>query len=333
MKKRDLNRAMVESVVNRALREMEQDSQRSARKLVDLALMFAKGPFERHFLTLCQGILEDAESPYYKLIARALQKFDWETLVTFGVNLGFEGCSRGAQRIRDTEAREGFDVPWALEFHVGRDGLARSCVQRAISEAMALGVHVFFLWDCGLAQCDLLQLCRENPTCAFAVLTTGSRGPDWNLAQLSQVRNLLFSVQGEAPLALELCQALEAQRMPYAVHLPYGNDLSSLPERLEKLRALGGLVAVLYNQDADRETQQAVYRQILSLRTSRACPFGLFTLPGDLLAIDKIISDNPCTLSFLPNGQAVTALGPTDSNIRTASLPEILRRELPRQAD
>ena len=34
--------------------------------LVDLALTFSKGTFERHFLTLCRSMLENETSPYYQ---------------------------------------------------------------------------------------------------------------------------------------------------------------------------------------------------------------------------------------------------------------------------
>ena len=57
MRKRDLTRLLIESAVDRALRDMERDSHRTIRNLLDLALPFSKGSFERHFFTLCQQML------------------------------------------------------------------------------------------------------------------------------------------------------------------------------------------------------------------------------------------------------------------------------------
>ena len=158
MRKMDLQRTITEGTASRALRDMERDTHRTARNLVDLCLRFAKGPFERRFFTVCRDILEDDGSPCFSMLRRALSCFDRQTLVTFGVNVGFEGCSRGAKRIRETEAREGFNVPWAIRVAVGDAGLSRVYTQRLISEAVELGVHVFILEDHGLALSDLRHL-------------------------------------------------------------------------------------------------------------------------------------------------------------------------------
>ena len=330
LRKLDLNRTILENTVYRALRDMERDSHRTARNAVDLALLFARGTFERQFLTLCRQILEDETSPYYEVINRALTRCNRQSLVTFGLNVGLEGCSRGARRIREVEEQQGFNVPWALEIYAGNAGLGRVYVQRVVSEAAGLGVHVFFLWDCRLAQGELEMLLRENPDCAFVLFTTGGRGPDLDLARLAELPNLLISVQGLEPLSLELCQALEEQRMLYGVHLPYGPDLSVLPQQVDQAAALEPLVVFLYPQNAGEPEKNQVAQAAAAARTEHQFPFALMALPGDILAIDEIISHSPCSLTFLPDGQAVTNQGPVPSNIRTEKLTEILQQHLPR---
>ena len=133
MRKRDLTRLLIESAVDRALRDMERDSHRTIRNLLDLALTFSKGSFERHFFTLCQQMLEDESSPYYQLLDRALRTCDRQTLKTFGINVGYEGCSKGARRIREVEAAGGFKVPWALTIQAGAQGLSRIYIQRMVT--------------------------------------------------------------------------------------------------------------------------------------------------------------------------------------------------------
>ena len=65
-------------------------------------------------------------------------------------------------------------------------------------------------------------------------------------------------------------------------------------------------------------------------RTAHSYPFGLMELTRDLLAIDQVISDDPCSLTFLADGQAVTPEGPTAANIRSESLTQVLRKTLPK---
>ena len=54
-------------------------------------------------------------------------------------------------------------------------------------------------------------------------------------------------------------------------------------------------------------------------------------LTEDLLAIDRIISDDPCSLAFLADGRAMTAAGPAPVNIRTATLTQVLQAVLPKR--
>lgn len=332
MRKRDLTRLLIESAVDRALRDMERDSHRTIRNLLDLALTFSKGSFERHFFTLCQQMLEDESSPYYQLLDRALRTCDRQTLKTFGMNVGYEGCSKGARRIREVEAAGGFNVPWALTIQAGAQGLSRIYIQRMVTEGTDLGIHVYLLQDNQLEQEALEQLLQDNPACAFTILTTGARGADWNLSSLSRFHNLLFSVDARQPLALELCRALEEARMPCAVHLGYSDQAASeLSAQLEQVRSLGSLVVLLYADGAGPETRHAVYRRVVEARTARTYPFGLMELTEDLLAIDRIISDDPCSLAFLADGRAMTAAGPAPVSIRTATLTQVLQAVLPKR--
>ncbi len=332
MRKRDLTRLLIESTVDRALRDMERDAHRSVRNLVDLALTFSKGTFERHFLTLCQNILEDETSLYYQLLDRALRTCDRQTLKTFGINVGYEACSKGARRIREIEAAQGFNIPWALTIQAGSQGLSRLYLQRLVTEGTELGIRVFLLQDFQLEQDVLEQLLREHTTCAFVVFTTGARGADWNLANLARLPNLLLSVDAHGPLVLELCRALEEERMPYALHLDYSDETAAaLPAQLEELQSLGSLLVLLYAQGASPETQQTVSQQVQNARTAHSYPFGLMELTRDLLTIDQVVSDDPCSLTFLANGQAVTPEGPTDVNIRSESLTQVLRKTLPKR--
>ena len=331
MRKRDLTRLLIENTVDRALRDMERDAHRSLRNLVDLALTFSKGTFERHFLTLCRSMLENETSPYYQLLDRALRTCDRQTLKTFGINVGYEACSKGARRIREIEAAQGFNVPWALTIQAGSQGLSRLYLQRLVTEGTELGIRVFLLQDFQLEQDVLEQLLREHPTCAFVVFTTGARGADWNLANLARFPNLLLSVDAHGPLVLELCRALEEERMPYALHLDYSDETAAtLPAQLEELQPLGSLLVLLYAQGASPETQQAAFPQVQNARTAHSYPFGLMELTQDLLAIDQVVSDDPCSLTFLADGQAVTPEGPTAANIRSESLTQVLRKTLPK---
>lgn len=329
MKKPDLNRIILENTISRALADMENDSHRTARKLADMGLFFSRGPFERYFFTLCTEILQEDDSLYYDAINRALRDFDRKSLITFGINVGLEGCSRGARLIRQTEEADGFQVPWALELYTGEKALNFCVTQKAIAQAVSLGIHVFYLHDATMGQEHLETLLQEHPTCAFALFTQPDRSPAWNLDALSSYENLLICVQGEEPQSEALCSALKERKMLFGVYLPY-DDSRELSQRIEKAGDLGGLIVLLCARHSSPETREEVHRLVLDARQGHQYPFIVMDLPEDLLAIDHIISHDHCSVCLLPDGRAVTPRGTTQSNINTASLAEILKKELPR---
>ena len=329
MRRVDLQRMIVEGTVNRALRDMEGDTHRTARNLVDLGRSVAKGPFERQFLDACRRILDDDSSPCFEMLRRVLSCFDRQTLVTFGVNVGFEGCSRGAKRIREAEAREGFNIPWAVRISMGDRGLSIGCVRRVVAEAVDLGIHMFILEDQGLVQRELQGLTEEFPTCAFGLLTEGAGS--WEMDGLTTCHNLLLCIDGCGVQAQILCRALEDARIPYAVYLRCDDCLDDLDHRLEAAQELGSPLVVLLGDEAGTETRQQLHRRVLEARSSYTYSFVPMDLPGDLLAIDRIISDDPCSLSLLPDGSVRTVAGICSVDVRSQSLRDILRQVLPKR--
>ena len=111
----DMSRVLIETMVRKGIREIQEDPERSARNLVDMAIHFSpEGRFSRALFDNVQRMLRDEDSAYYALVSDMVHHMDAERLLTFGMLLGYDGFTLGAQRIRETEAAEGFDIPWSL---------------------------------------------------------------------------------------------------------------------------------------------------------------------------------------------------------------------------
>ena len=218
-----------------------------------------------------------------------------------------------------------------LTIQAGQQGLSRLYLQRLVTEGSELGIHVFLLCrTCNWSRM-LEQLLREYPTCAFVVFTTGARGADWNLASLAQHPNL--SAFGTWARASGPGAVPRFGRGADALCCAWGySDASaaSLPQQLEEIHTLGGLLVLLYADGAAAETRKMVHQKVLDARTNQAYPFVLMELTEDLLAIDQVISDDPCSLIFLADGRAVTPEGASTANIRTESLAQVFQKTLPK---
>ena len=111
-----MSRILIETTVRQTLKGLQDDPKRSIRNVVDMALHFSDGRFQSRFFRTAQTMLEHEDSAYYVLVEDAANHIDQEHLVTFGMNLGYNSCTWGAQRIRTNEAQLGFNIPWTVLF-------------------------------------------------------------------------------------------------------------------------------------------------------------------------------------------------------------------------
>lgn len=98
MKREAVTRTILDTIVDRAIRDIGEDPQRSLRKLVDMGQMFAKGPFQKRYIGIIQQMLENGGSPYYDLVQDTVHGLPTGPgLRTFGINVGWQSWTVGAQ--------------------------------------------------------------------------------------------------------------------------------------------------------------------------------------------------------------------------------------------
>ena len=112
------SRIFIETMVRRAIHDLEDSPKRTLRNLVDLALQFSNGRFQTHFFQDAQTLLQNENSAYYDLFYDIVTHVDEERLVTFGMNVGYQSCTLGARKIRELEAENQIHIPWSMVLHI-----------------------------------------------------------------------------------------------------------------------------------------------------------------------------------------------------------------------
>ena len=122
----DLNKVLIEGMLKKAVSDIHTSPGRTVRNLVDLAVNFSRGRFQKKFLCIVQEMLQNPESKYYQLFMDIVSSVDMDLLIKFGMNLGYNGCTKGAKRIREIEAEKGFNIPWCLILNVNPENWRQS---------------------------------------------------------------------------------------------------------------------------------------------------------------------------------------------------------------
>lgn len=335
----DMSRVLIETMVRKGIREIQEDPERSARNLVDMAIHFSpEGRFSRALFDNVQRMLRDEDSAYYALVSDMVHHMDAERLLTFGMLLGYDGFTLGAQRIRETEAAEGFDIPWSLglELDAAAFGARTADYDRVIAQGRALGICAYLLFAQDGARCAL-TLAAAHPDCAFVVFLPPAAVTDALLSALRPLSNVMLSVRLEQG-AEAACAALRAAERIYSVYLPYDAGNAGTILSGEAARAAVALHPVftilLPDGGCDGQTQRDVYAYVLAERERQRVQTVLWELYSDGLFIDGIISEEPCAAGFDRAGNLVTGfprrLAQTDA-LAQGELKDVLRRAFRRK--
>lgn len=327
MNSHDLTRLLIEGAVGRALKQVQKDPHRSLRNLVDLGLTFSNVQLQRRFLQLARNMLEQEDSAYYELLDLLVQKVDHENLKTFGVNVGYEGLTRGAKAIRNLE--ETYHIPWTLMLELDQMDRARELVR----QGKELGIYVYNIISDQVGLVALRELLEEEPYCAFCLLTTGENLLRQGLEPLEGARNLYISILADEP-GLEAAEALGAGGFLYGIHVRYDDPACIATERLERyLDYHPAGVALLPRDQAARDRSRDLYGQVKALRFQQKYPYILVDLVGDGLYVDSLISGEAGLLVVHGDGGVLTVDGQGIQNtgdLQQKPLAELLRAVLPK---
>lgn len=338
MKKTDFTRVLIEGTVRRTLNRLQEAPEREIRNLVDMGLNFSTGRFQTHFLEIAQNMLQNPNSSYYTIIKDTAWHVDQERLMAFGINLGYDSCTKGAKIIRQTEAERHFNIPWALSIALNEEKLSQepAFYPGLFKQGKELGIYTYLLYlkeDASLAP----ALLQTQPDCAFILFLRGSQITPALIRLFETVKNVMICVHANDDMD-EACGRLREARFLYAVYKPYSE--SSKEEILggqwlqEILPCHPVFAFLLPDLSCSSQTREAVHSYILSIRDRHMYPVIPIDIRQDMMLIDRIVSDDICLAGFEETGNLCTHTGRYQSkeyNIFSNTLDDILRRTMAKE--
>jgi len=302
-----MSRILIETVVRKTLKDMKEDPERSIRKLVDMALHFSEGRFQKNFFRVAQTMLENENSPYYALLRNISSSVDPERLVTFGMNLGYNSCTLGAKKIRENERELGCNIPWTVAFQTNSIQIYEhlSEYHAAVADGEKLGIYAWMLFAQSHPQ-DLLPLVNEHSDSAFFLFCDPNDIDTAVLDSISDVNNLMLVVRYE-----ETAEALYAQirdnGLLYSAYYAYAQeDIESIKngDLFYSIQQTHPVFTILLAQsDVPEPIQNTAYQAVVRARDEQSYQTIPLEFYFDNRLIDKIISDDSCFAWFDPDGK------------------------------
>ncbi|NCB52674.1 MAG: hypothetical protein EOM54_12480 [Clostridia bacterium] len=340
MDKADVTRRILRATVDKAINDIGADPERSVRNLVELGQNFASGRFQQYFFDMMRAILNNGQSAYYPLAEKIVSSVDHETLETFGINIGYNGFTLGAANIRETEDREGYNIPWTAVFRLsGREGgISDTEADEAVSQFRELGVYCYIIICKSGQQERISWIFRKYSDCAFVLFVHGEDLSEGEAEDLTCCKNLMVCISADSAGFAASAVMMRRKKLLYGVYSVYSDKmaddiLSGL--WLRRVAPETGTFAFLVaGGDAGALTQSLVRDYVHRVRREQRYPLFLMDMTSDIMYIDKIISDDACSVMFDEDGQLMTPGGRTQGdglNLRCTAIKEILRAAVPKK--
>lgn len=329
---RDISRALIEAVVRKMLREAKNAPERSIRNLVDMALYFSDGRFQRNFFTVAQEMLRNEQSAYYPLLRDLLTHVDEERLLDLGMVIGYQGFVQGSKTIRAAETELACNIPWFLTLHVDSGAYPgqKADYRRLLEQARTLGTHgVLLLADGDLR--ELTELAAAFPDCFFLLACDGALVTAAAAEEAERVHNLVFAPYGEQ--AEEACALLRSMRFLYALSIrceeAETEDIVSGEWYSWAENCHAPLTLLLPDRDCPAQERERIYGSVLSQRRQQAYRTIPWEAVRDGQLVDSVLSGAPCTVTLDSRGY----LEGTEENAFALGLPTLLKRNFPRKTN
>lgn len=305
-----LSRILIETTVRQTLKGLQENPKRSTRNLVDMALQFSEGRFQNRFFETAQTMLKNENSAYYTLVQDAASHIETEHMVKFGMNLGYNSCTWGAQHIRLNEKQLGFNIPWTVLFKIDRHVYGEHGAQydAAIAEGERLGIYSWILFT-GEDPSPLLPLVRKHSDSAFFLLCEPEHVTEAFLDAVLPIKHLMLVVHLKSGTD-KACAMLRGAALPYAVYVPYSQKTAedivngTLFEETQRLHPI--FTVLIPEQGCLDSVRHAVYQAAIAARNGQRYQTIPWELYYDTRSMDEIISDDACCAFFDRQGNLCT---------------------------
>lgn len=335
----DISRILIDTMIRKGIKELQDSPERSIRNLVDMALQFSRGRFQQNFFEIAQNMLKNENSPYYKLIYNTVSTVNTERIVTFGMNIGYNSCTSGAKIIRSIEEKEGFNIPWSLTLAMDGNSFDehKEDYHRIIQQGESLGIYTWMIFSTGGTE-NLVELITAHPDSAFILLCSPDEITENLLDDTNDIFNFMLVLQYGDEIDT-VCQMLRKKGMLYSLYFQYEEkDLKHIlnGELLSDAETLHPVfTGFVPHPDCPEEIQKCVYQFLTECREKQMYQ----TIPWDAIydsrLVDSIISDDSCSAGFTPEGFFCSFQGrltQSQENIFEKPLHDILQILFPKKS-
>jgi len=231
---------------------------------------------------------------------------DTEKIYTFGINIGYNSCTAGAQRIRENEKALGCNIPWTVLIHIDTQQFEerRQKYEDLIFEGESLGIYTWMFFASDWPR-KTFSLVKNHPDSAFCVFCDTKDITLTFLEEATVLKNLMLVIRYDENFA-DVCNELRANKMLYSIWYQYGQKDTEIiidGNLFDSVQELFPIFTVLIPENkCPREVRRLIYSTVKQTRLDQSHSTIAWDLQGDNCLVDTIISEDACSVYFNKDG-------------------------------
>ena len=330
---KNYTRVLIETVVDRGIRDITDDPKRSLRRLAEMGKQFSEGRFQKASFGHITNLLKNDESPYYRMLENFLATVDHKAIKTFGLNMGYDSWTYGARLIRKESEKRRYMLPWVVQIHYDpekKDGLKAGDIDRIVNSLVTLGINTYvIIKEHGtIPDPGLVEVIRKHAGCAFYLFYNDGIIRKEEAEIIKDLGNAVISVNISAEDAAKTCRVLKEMKALYVIHYLYSAgevDRFSDEEYIDEWLSYGSAFIFLIQKDSDKG---AAGKFAKKTRMEQQYPILIWDLYSDIRLVNEMISDMPFIFEAGCDGKVIYPEG-SDLNILNTDILTVLEHTAP----
>jgi len=297
-----LTRRAINIAIGNALEDMQSNTRRSIRNMIDLSLLFSKSENHKQFFSVAKKVVANTKNPYTALAKRIIADMNTDAVKRIGVNLGYSSLTYGAGKLRKKQGELGEALPWLLIFDIS-ESISTFFDQMIsfIKDSRELGIYSYIV--CPHNQDDILSLCKIAKSfeeCLFGFKVPSSLISERTVEALAKTLNTTVCIQAagdgfDCESDINAFRLLKENRCVYGFCLNYNDqniDQVASPACIDAAIGQGNLFGVYRAEDGVSEAcKDAVYKFVCTTRGENGQSLIALEWSRDMQYIsDKIMS-------------------------------------------
>jgi len=307
-----IKKFLLESTIDKVLKEVAVEPRRAIRKLVEMGSRFGGSGLSAQLVQKAEHLSANENSCYYPLIEDLAANTDHAKLKTFGLNLGYNAWGNGIKYLRQRQTQLNTLLPWNLIVQIASSQKLNE-VDRLIKEGKKLGIY-FYILDLRKSttfSCSVTSLMRSHADCAFVVLVPTNQIIPQNMGAVMACRNVLLMIDSQNSNFFAAAALLRQHHCFFAAFCTYEDgtvtDLVQGQWLEPILKAKVPLLFLLAEKNTSEEAIELSARYVNYERQMQRYPLLLIDFVADGKLINKHIYGKECNRICVIDADALSA--------------------------